>query len=257
MTDGNLKRYELFGWDYPLVNPLSDQEVGWYRGYAERTGGPVLGLACGTGRLLCRLAEAGFEVVGIDITERMLDLARGFAAELDEVARKRITLIRGDMAEFDLGRQFGLITVADNSFRELATREQHLACLRCVRRHLRDDGIFLMTERRFQAHLYPGGRREFGWSEPTVDPRSGCLVARRGELRLVKDGTWISGAFHYRITTSDGSERIECCPIESPILLVEDYHRLFSEAGLSAELYVGYEHRSDDGQDPILCFVAR
>ena len=55
MTD-QLKRYELFGWDYPIQAPLSDEEVAWYLKFARETGGPVLELACGTGRLLCRLA---------------------------------------------------------------------------------------------------------------------------------------------------------------------------------------------------------
>ena len=39
MGGDELKRYELFGWDYELVNPLSDQEMAWHRARAERTGG--------------------------------------------------------------------------------------------------------------------------------------------------------------------------------------------------------------------------
>ena len=61
-----LKRYELFGWDYEHHCPLSEQEANWYKRFLRKTGGPVLELACGTGRLLTCLAKEGCDVVGID-----------------------------------------------------------------------------------------------------------------------------------------------------------------------------------------------
>ena len=45
--DVDLKRYELFGWDYESVNTLTDEEVRWYELWARRTSRPLLGLACG------------------------------------------------------------------------------------------------------------------------------------------------------------------------------------------------------------------
>ncbi len=38
------RRYELVGWDYEAVNPLSDEEVWWYQMWARKTGGPVFGV---------------------------------------------------------------------------------------------------------------------------------------------------------------------------------------------------------------------
>ncbi|MCP4641528.1 MAG: class I SAM-dependent methyltransferase [bacterium] len=62
-----LKRYDLFGWDVAEHNPLSEEEVAWYLHYARATGGPVLDLACGTGRLLYRMAEEGCPATGLDL----------------------------------------------------------------------------------------------------------------------------------------------------------------------------------------------
>ncbi len=56
----DLKRYELFGWDYEHHSPLSKREVAWYKRFAHRIGGPVLELACGTGRLLILIAKEGY-----------------------------------------------------------------------------------------------------------------------------------------------------------------------------------------------------
>ena len=99
--NADLKRYELFGWDYESVNELTDAEVGWHRKWAKRTGGPALGLACGTGRLLCRLAQAGLDVTGLDLSDTMLHLARANVAKLPAAARKRVRLVRADMSDFD------------------------------------------------------------------------------------------------------------------------------------------------------------
>ncbi len=51
--------------DLPLLNEL-----------ARRARGPLLELGCGTGRALVPLAQAGFEIDGIESSRAMLDIAR-------------------------------------------------------------------------------------------------------------------------------------------------------------------------------------
>lgn len=251
----DLKRYETFGWDYEFVNALTDAEVAWHRMWAGRAAGPVLGLACGTGRLLCRLAEEKFEMVGMDLSDTMLALARTNVAGLPAAARKRIRLVKADMADFDLPERFGLIFIADNSFRELPTRKSLLACLRCIRRHLKPAGRLLITERRFDPSLYPNGRRSFGWSDPRPHPETGELVSRRGEIHLSKDRRRIGGKFIYKTTHADGGETIEECPWSAPMLQKNEYLALFARAGFGTRTFVGYKEIEDDGKDSTLCFV--
>jgi len=249
------KRYDRFGWDYPHHAPLTEEEVAWYVKYARETGGPVLDVPCGTGRLLCRIAEAGFEVAGIDLSDTMLDIARKNVAELPPEARARTHLLKADMSDFRLDREFGLVIIADNSFRELTDRESQLRCLRLVREHLRPDGVFLMTERRFDRHLYRDGKRTFGWSPPLTNPDTGETVRRRGDFELADDGRRMRGAFTYEVTRPDGSVHIEECPIEGPIYRMDDYLGLFAEARLTAKAYADYTDRPADGTEKLTCFV--
>src|SRR3712207_9583685 len=79
----------------------------FYREIAHRTGGPILELACGTGRLTRALARAGHEIVGLDASRAMLRAAQA-KAEGEDV---EITLVQGDMRSFDLGRRFPLVIV--------------------------------------------------------------------------------------------------------------------------------------------------
>jgi hypothetical protein len=207
----------------------------------------------------------------------MLAIARVNVAALAPEARSRaaprrpessagVTLVRGDMSAFDLGRAFGQIHVADNSFRELTTRDEMLACLRRVRAHLASGGRFLMAERRFNPALYPNGRREFGWSEPLANPLTGETFRRRGRVDLVPaedsgrrsaapDAKSIRGEFIYEVTRPDGSFVVERCPFNSLILRTHDYFALFADAGLDAEAFADYAGRAADGTETITCFV--
>ncbi len=256
-ADPDLKRYEVFGWDYESVNTLTDEEVSWYALWARGTSRPALGLACGTGRLLCRLAEAGFDVVGLDLSDTMLSLAQKNIAKLPAAARKRIRLVRADMSDFELGEQFGLVLIADNSFREQKTRRDLLACLKCIRRHLRPDGKLLITERRFDPSRYSTGRRTFGWSDPQPHPLTGEMVSRCGEIRRSKDHKRVRGKFLYKTSRADGCDTIEGCPWSAPILNKQEYIRLFTRAGFDRQIFVGYKEVEDDGEAPILCFVCK
>jgi len=154
-----------------------------------------------------------------------------------------------------LGKRFGLIVIADNSFRELTQREHQLRCLRRVRKHLRPDGVFLMTERRFDPALYPDGHRTFDYGDPFVNPDTGDSVRRKLDLDLSDDGKWLSGAFTYEVTHPDGSVETVRCPIESRILSREDYLALFAEVGLAAKAFADYTDHPADGTEKLICFV--
>jgi SAM-dependent methyltransferase len=136
---------------YDALNPTSMAgkpiagDVQFYRELAEQQNGPVLELAVGTGRVAFLLAEAGFEVVGLDRSPAMLAVAdaklRGASAEV----AGRLTFVEGDMTDFDLGRTFRLALIPFRSFGNLLTVEAQCACLGAIRRHLDPDGLLALN----------------------------------------------------------------------------------------------------------------
>lgn len=122
----------------------------FYRSLAARVGGPVLELACGTGRLTIPIARDGHRVVGIDASPVMLRAARRKAEAGDlplaaPAARTRggaLTLMVGDMRDFELDEVFPLIFVSCNSLGHLLTTDDLTNCLRAVRRHLAPGSLF-------------------------------------------------------------------------------------------------------------------
>src|SRR5438128_7960966 len=76
----------------------------------------VLELGCGTGRIVAALAEAGFQVVGVDSSQGMLDVC-AMRAEASWPAG-RVNLARADMRDLEgvPGGPFNLALCALNSF---------------------------------------------------------------------------------------------------------------------------------------------
>src|SRR5215212_5162530 len=99
---------------YDLIIGRGPRE-GFYRDLARQMGGPVLELACGTGRLTLPLARDGHAVVGLDASPVMLRAAEA-KAEAEDV---EVAFFRGDMRVFDLGRRFALVILCCNSLAHL------------------------------------------------------------------------------------------------------------------------------------------
>lgn len=61
----------------------------------------MLELACGTGRITLPIAQAGFEITGLDISEGMLSYARKRSKDLN----LPITWVHGDVRKFNLRKK--------------------------------------------------------------------------------------------------------------------------------------------------------
>jgi SAM-dependent methyltransferase len=112
-------------------------DVAFYRGLAEKVGGPVLELGCGTGRVLLPIAALGIPCVGLDASPVMLASLRAKALP------PNLELVEGRMESFDLGaRQFQLVICPFRAFQHLLDVPSQLATLANVRRHLAPGGTF-------------------------------------------------------------------------------------------------------------------
>lgn len=119
-------------------------DVAFYARLARETGGGVLELACGTGRLALALAEVGLEITGVDISEGMLNVARQKAGSRPASVQQRLTLIQQDMSELNLGRRFGFVFVPARSFQHLLTIDRQRRALEAIHRHLERTGRLVL-----------------------------------------------------------------------------------------------------------------
>ncbi|MDH4210150.1 MAG: class I SAM-dependent methyltransferase [candidate division WOR-3 bacterium] len=118
-------------------------DIPFYVEYAKECRGEVLELGCGTGRVLIPIAREGIKVTGLDVSQKMLSIASK-KIQCDETAKIHATLTQGDMKSFNLNKKFSLIYIAFRSFQCLLTKNDQISCLKCVRDHLSDSGLFIL-----------------------------------------------------------------------------------------------------------------
>jgi SAM-dependent methyltransferase len=153
-----VEAYDAF---YSSASPQIAGDVAFYEGLARQTGGPVLEVACGTGRIALSLAAAGLEVTGVDRSGAMLTIAQRKVAGLPASVRDHLTLVDQDMSELSLSRRFGFIFVAFRSFQHLLTIDLQKRTLEAMRHHLDGNG-------RLALHLF--------------DPRLDLMVDDKGTV---------------------------------------------------------------------------
>ena len=124
---------------YDAMNRAMTADSNFYLQEARQAPGPVLELACGTGRLTIPIAQSGVEVVGLDMSPSMLEHARIKA----HAANVKIDWVEADCRQFELGRKFALIFLPFNSMQHLHDPASLESLFRCVRGHLEDHGRFI------------------------------------------------------------------------------------------------------------------
>jgi len=97
----------------------------------------ALDIACGTGVLAAELLKAGFSVVGVDISEEMIAVAK---AEYPD-----ITFLVSDMRSMSLGRTFDLVTCTFDSLNYLTSSADMQSVFSTVNKHLVNGDHFLFN----------------------------------------------------------------------------------------------------------------
>jgi SAM-dependent methyltransferase len=159
---------------------LYDAAYGWwqddipfYVGLARRAGGPVLEVACGTGRVHLPLLQAGADADGFDLHAGMLEVLRRKAAALGLAPRVR----QADMRDFTQPRRYALVLIPFRAFLHNRTIADELRTLRCCREHLEPGGRLVLDlfHPTFERLVEPDGawrlEREF------AHPASGAPLA--------------------------------------------------------------------------------
>ncbi len=220
---------------------LYDAENGWgpdddfYRGLAAGTGGPILDLACGTGRLARALAADGHRVVGLDLAPAMIARARALDPD------GRVDWHEGDAAGFALGQRFRLIIMTAHAFQHLIGEPAQSALFDCVARHLAADGLFAFETRNPGRQDYADGSDFKLWRRFT-DPARGPV-----EVWVASDFEPVTGVDRVTLVRrfADGAERRSAATLQFTDALTLDLR--LAAAGLAVAARFG-----DFGGEPFV-----
>jgi SAM-dependent methyltransferase len=163
-------------------------ELAYYRGAIERFGEPALDLACGAGRLLLPLLEAGLEVDGVDVSTDMLAQAQRLA----DARGLAPSLTAQPIHQLDLRRRYRTIFICD-SFGIGGSRRDDLEGLRRVQQHLEPGGALVFS------HELPYADGEADWLRWLPDmPGTSDPWPKEGDRRRMSDGDELELLFQER-----------------------------------------------------------
>lgn len=164
--------YDLFMDNVPY-GQWSEYVISLLKEYGVEDG-LVLELGCGTGKMARRLAAAGYDMIGIDNSEEMLQVAKE-AESLGAGGQPDILYLLQDMREFELyGTMRAVVSICD-SMNYLMSEEELLEVFRLVNNYLDPGGIFI-----FDMNT-PYKYRELG--EDTI-------AENREECSFIWENTW-------------------------------------------------------------------
>jgi SAM-dependent methyltransferase len=141
---GQEREVTLYDRIAPFYDPWSrsvTEDVGFYVDHALASGGPVVELAVGTGRIAVRIAQAGVHVIGVDSSPEMLAVARRAADAVD--VGELLDLRVGDLREPPVTERVPLAICPFRSLLHLETEAEKLRALRAARELLAPDGRFV------------------------------------------------------------------------------------------------------------------
>ncbi len=207
----------------------------------------VLDLACGTGSLTLELARRGYDMIGADISEDMLEIAREKSGE----DASRVLFLQQDMREFELYGTVGSIVCTCDSLNYVTEKDEVLQVFRLADNYLDPGGLFIFdinTEYKFKTVLADACRAEtyedaayiwenYYYEEEKINEYQVTFFREDPETGLYER----SEETHYEKAYS-----------------VEEIKELLEQAGLKCEgAYDAFTMDAPKADSERICFVAR
>ena len=208
------------------------EDIAFYVEEALGCDGPVVELAVGSGRIAVPIAQAGRAVIGVDLSEGMLAVARALAEE--HGVSPLVDLRVGDLREPPVDERVPLVICPFRSLLHMADEEQKLRALRAARELLE-----------------PGGRLVFDVFAPSsedIAETHGIWLER--EDGIFERADWDEASRTLKLSVRSGDS---AASMELHWLSAIEWRRLIDEAGFDvAGLYGWFDRRPYRGDEDMI-----
>ena len=212
------------------------EDIEFYVDLACETGGPVVELAVGTGRIALPIAQAGVPVIGIDQSEGMLAVARERARDLG--IDSGVDLRVGDLREPPVTERVPLVICPFRSLLHMPNEVEKLRALRGADSLLEPSG-------RFAFDVFAPGRED-------IDETHGRWIEREPDIFERADWDETARTLTLTVRSGDSSATMALHWLGLP-----DWLRLIGQAGLEVEAIFGWFDRRPYAGEEDMIFVCR
>ena len=209
------------------------EDVGFYVDEALASGGPIVELAVGTGRIAVPTAKAGVQVIGVDESPGMLAVAREYA-EREGVA-ERIEFRVGDLRNPPVSERVPLVTIPFRSLLHMPSDAEKIRALAAARALLEPNGLLVFDV--------------FAPSREDIEETDGLWIER--EPGIFERADWDLHGRSLVLTVRSGDR--ETATMELHWLSAAEWNAVIEDAGLEVEaLYGWFDGRPfEGGEDQI------
>jgi SAM-dependent methyltransferase len=229
-----LSNYDAIAELYDPWSASVVEDVAFYLEEARTSGGPVVELGVGTGRIAVPIAADGIRVIGVDSSRGMLDVCARRAA----LAGVELDLRVGDLREPPVNERVPLVICPFRSLLHMHTDEDRKAVL-CAAHEL----------------LVPGGRFVFDVFAPDADDieqtHDRWLEREPG---IFEHALWDEQARTLTLTVRDGERETT---MALAWLSPEEWQRLLEQSGYEIEACYGWFDRTPYAGREDTVWVAR
>lgn len=245
-------------YDVDMLEDPGDLDL--YLALAARTGGPILELASGSGRLAVPLAEAGYDVTAVDLDTAMLDRLRARAQHAGRTSADRVKVIEADLISLPLliGGPFRLAILALNSIMLLESREAQRAAFETMAKHLAPGGLAVVD-----VWLPAGedlarydGRLSLEYCR--IDPDTELVVTKTASAQYQAGTGKVALTAIYDESAPGGSPKRWIRQDQLRLVDAEELRRMAQSAGFAVEVVAGdYDLEPISAHDERAIVVAR
>lgn len=222
-------------YDGAYGNNLNLYDTPFYLDLARRYGGPVLEIACGTGRILLEIAREGIEISGVDSSESQLAVLNAKLLKEPEQTRNLVKTFKDDMRTFSLRRKFRLVMIPFRPMQHMYTIEDQVSALNAAKAHVMPDGVlaFDVFYPNYTMLLQPSGEEVFDvqwWPIPGNREHVVRRHFRRTKIDFLQQH--FEGEFIYRTFEGERLIKEERAPLKLGYYTYPHLLLLFRHCGL-------------------------
>lgn len=231
--------YSTIAHYYDAENTDMDDDIPFYLQLADEYDGPLLDVGCGTGRVMFPLAQAGYEIHGIDNEQAMLDRAKELLDQQPQI-KPLVHFHYGDVTTYsDMKQTFALTLVPYNGLMHFLDQEQQIKVLRQLRQWTRDDGMLVLD--------LPNAGPIFGSQDTEaltldrtfLEPQSGNMVMQQSVSVLDRTEQLMRITWIYDEITADGTLKRTYAPLVLYYYFLSEIRLLLKLTGFEVQQVFG------------------
>lgn len=243
--------YQAIAAYYDAEHDQFTDDLVMYRHLAEMADGPILELACGSGRILEAVIEQEHPVTGIDTSAIMIERCRARFAERDRKPHLQVGSMVDRVA--DPGSQ-SLVIIGLSSLHHVVTQSEQRSALQAASDALRTGGMLVLDLLNpFVALTGPDERVSL---ETTLEIPDGTL--QKFSVQTIDPAEQhIRHTVWYDLTSSGGAVQRVQTTMDLRVVFPSELELLLELAGLTSwQIYGSYDLDSFDASSPRLIVMA-